>query len=235
MDKEIMPKHVAIIMDGNGRWAKKRGMPRTLGHRAGMDALRRAVRASAEFGIGWLTVYAFSTENWRRPPEETGFLFSLLEEYLYREIEELKREKVRIRFIGSDVGLPQKLVTLMHDVEKSTSLNDGLTLNIAFNYGGRDEIVAACQKIAGKCLAGDLKIGDIDEVCFSQHCYAPDIPDPELVIRTSGEVRISNFLLWQVAYAEFVVLDVLWPDFAKEHLQQSIDIYRKRSRRFGGI
>jgi undecaprenyl diphosphate synthase len=235
LDKEIMPKHVAIIMDGNGRWAKKRGMPRTFGHRAGMDALRRAVRGSAELGIEWLTVYAFSTENWRRPPEETNFLFSLLEEYLYREIEELKREKVRIRFIGTDKGLPKKLVVLMRDIEKSTTLNEGLTLNIAFNYGGREEIVAACQLIAQKCAAGELEVDSIDETCFSQHCYAPDIPDPELIIRTSGEVRISNFLLWQVAYAEFVVLDVLWPDFTKEHLQQGIDIFQKRSRRFGGI
>ena len=229
------PKHVAIIMDGNGRWAKARGLPRTLGHREGVEALRRAVEASRELGLAHLSVYAFSTENWNRPQTEIDALFDLLRMFVKRDLVRLHRDGVRIRIIGSREGLSEDLLELIDDAVSTTRDNTRLTLNIAFNYGGRGELVAAMREMARRVEAGQLKPDDIDEAMISRSIWTAESPDPDLVIRTSGEVRLSNFLLWSGAYAELMFINQLWPDFTKESLEKAIDAFRRRDRRFGGL
>ena len=227
------PVHVAIIMDGNGRWAKARGMPRTLGHRAGAEAVRVAVKSAAELGVGYLTLYGFSSENWRRPESEIRDLMGLLRLYLKSEIAELHREGVRIRFIGERVRLAPDIVALIEEAEARTRENRRLTLVIALSYGGRREIVAAARRLAAETAAGRIVADDIDEADFARHLFTADIPDPDLVIRTSGEKRLSNFLPWQSAYAELFFIDALWPDFSRQDFEDVIRQYHRRDRRYG--
>jgi len=232
-DANVTPRHVAIIMDGNGRWAKARGLPRTVGHREGAEALRRVVRASAEFGVDYLTVFGFSSENWKRPAAEVTDLMGLLRLYLRKEIEEIHREGVRLRVIGDRERLSSDIIRLIEDAEARTAGNRRLNLTVALSYGGRAEIVRAAQQLAQAVQAGSLDPEDIDESAFQRHLFTADIPDPDLVIRTSGEKRISNFLLWQSAYAEYVFMDKLWPDFAGEDLKAAIVEFGGRKRRYG--
>jgi undecaprenyl diphosphate synthase len=224
---------VAIIMDGNGRWAKARGLPRVAGHQRGVDALRGVVEAGQEMRIDYLTLYAFSSENWKRPPQEVDDLMGLLRLYLRRELRELHRNGVRIRFIGEWWKLAADIVKLIADAEETTASNTGLTLIIAVNYGSHREIVQASKRIAAAVADGTMKLEDIDEANFARHLHTDGIPDPDLVIRTSGEQRLSNFLLWQAGYAELVFMDVLWPDFNKQSLQQAVDEFHQRERRYG--
>ena len=227
------PLHIAIIMDGNGRWAKARGLPRPLGHRAGIEAVRRTLKAAADQNVGYLTLYSFSSENWRRPADEIGELMGLLRFYLRSELATLHKENVRIRVIGGRKKLPADIVELIQHAEELTHDNKKLTLTLALNYGGRQEITAAAVNLAKAVERGQLKADAIDEHVFQSFLFTGGMPDPDLVIRTSGEKRISNFLLWQSAYAEYVFMDVLWPDFAAEHLKQAIDEYNSRDRRYG--
>jgi undecaprenyl diphosphate synthase len=227
------PTHVAIIMDGNGRWAKARGLPRVAGHQRGVDALRGVVEAGQEMAIDYLTLYAFSSENWKRPPTEVDDLMGLLRLYLRRELPELHRNGVRIRFIGEWQKLAPDIVKLIEDAQHTTNENTGLTLIIAVNYGSHREIVEATRAIAAAVAQGAMTLDEIDEACFSRHLHTDGIPDPDLVIRTSGEQRLSNFLLWQAGYAELVFMDVLWPDFTKQSLQQAVDEFHRRERRYG--
>jgi undecaprenyl diphosphate synthase len=225
--------HVAIIMDGNGRWAKARGLPRPMGHRAGIEAVRRTITASVEQNVGFLTLFSFSSENWRRPATEIGELMSLLRYYLRSELATLHKENVRVRVIGERKKLPADIVELITHAEDLTQDNKKLTLTLALNYGGRQEITAAARALAKAVERGALQADAIDEHVFQSFLFTGGMPDPDLVIRTSGEKRISNFLLWQSAYAEYVFMDVLWPDFAGEHLAQAIDEFNKRDRRYG--
>jgi undecaprenyl diphosphate synthase len=230
-----VPRHIGIIMDGNGRWAKKRGLPRPAGHRAGIEAVRRAVYACGEIGVQYLTIYTFSTENWARPKFEVNMLMELLVEVTRREIEELHKNNVRLRAIGNLDMLPKKTKkVLLEGIEKLDS-NTGLTLSLALNYGGRAEIVHAAKQFAAAALETPSLVEKINEKTFSKYLYTADMPDPELIIRTSGECRISNFLLWQAAYAELYITDVLWPDFDKECLVKAIQEYNARDRRFGKV
>jgi len=229
------PAHVAIIMDGNGRWAKARGLPRAAGHKRGADAVRRVVRSAVELGVSYLTLFGFSAENWQRPVTEVADLMSLLRFYLEREVAELGREGVRFRVIGDRARLPADTVSLIDDAERSTASNTRLTLVIALSYGSRQEIVAAAQSLAADCVAGRLQPGDIDQGLLSARLFTTDIPDPDLLIRTSGEQRISNFLLWQLAYTELVFTDTLWPDFGHDQLAAAIATYRGRHRRYGAV
>jgi len=229
------PRHVAIIMDGNGRWAKARGLPRALGHSAGVDALRAAVEAARDLGLSYLTVFSFSTENWNRPQTEIDALFDLLRMFVRRDLPRLHKDGVRIRIIGSREGLSEDLLALIDDAVETTKDNTRLTLNIAFNYGGRGELVAAMRDIARLVEAGKLSADQIDEGMISRMLWTADSPDPDLVIRTSGELRLSNFLLWSGAYAELMFMDLWWPDFTKESLEKAIDAFRRRDRRFGGL
>ena len=235
LDPKKLPKHIAIIMDGNGRWAQKRGLPRTLGHRAGVETLRAIVTAASEIGVGVLTTYAFSTENWKRPADEVNLLMSLFSEYLDNEISELHENKVQIRFIGKIDGLAKSLQHKIDQAVQMTAGNTGLILNIAVNYGGRAEIVRAVQIIAQKALNKEILPADITEDTIKKELYTPDIPDPDLLIRPSGDLRISNFLLWQSAYAELWFTNLNWPDFKPKHLIQAILDYQQRERRFGGL
>lgn len=227
------PQHIAIIMDGNGRWAKKRGLPRLAGHRKGAETLQNIVRATGELGVKYLTVYAFSTENWQRDPEEVSGLMDLLRQYLKSEFKEIQENGVRIIFIGERNMLAADIAEQMFKIEHDTAKNDKLTLCIALSYGSRQEIVAAAQKIAACAQKGDIVIEDIDAKLFSSMLYTKDVPDPDLVIRTSGEQRLSNYLLWQVAYSEFAFTPTYWPDFSKEELQKIITDYTQRERRYG--
>ena len=229
------PRHVAIIMDGNGRWAKARGLPRALGHKAGVEALRAAVEAARDLGLSDLTVFSFSTENWNRPQTEIDALFDLLRMFVRRDLARLHKDGVRIRIIGSREGLSEDLLTLIDDAVETTKNNTRLTLNIAFNYGGRGELVAAMRDIARLVEAGKLKADQIDEAMISRALWTAESPDPDLVIRTSGELRLSNFLLWSGAYAELMFMDLWWPDFTRESLEKAIDAFRRRDRRFGGL
>jgi undecaprenyl diphosphate synthase len=232
----FMPRHVAIIMDGNGRWAARRGLPRTEGHRHGVEALRRTVRAAGDLGLEFLTVYSFSTENWRRPELEIRFLMGLLKRFVEKDLAELHAANVRVRMIGSRIGrVSPDILALIERAESLTRHNSGLTLVIAFNYGARDEIVRAARMLAAQAAGGALAPDAIDEELFGRMLDTADIPDPELLIRTSGEERISNFLLWQCAYAEMVFTQTLWPDFGNEDLQRAIATFRDRDRRFGGL
>jgi undecaprenyl diphosphate synthase len=227
------PVHVAIIMDGNGRWATARGLPRIAGHRTGAEAVRRTVRAAAELGIGYLTLFGFSSENWKRPLPEIDGLMGLLRHYLRGEIAEIHRNGVRLRVIGQRARLAPDIVTLIENGEALTRDNTGLQLTIALSYGGRDEIAAAARSLAQQVAAGTLDPEAIDEIMVGEHLLTADMPDPDLVIRTSGEQRISNFLLWQTAYAEFSFTDTLWPDFAKSDLEKAVQDFHGRDRRYG--
>jgi undecaprenyl diphosphate synthase len=229
------PHHVAIIMDGNGRWAKARGLPRVAGHRRGADAVRRVVRGAGELGIPVLTLFAFSTENWTRPADEVNDLMGLLRHYLRNELEELHKNGARLRVIGNREGLATDIVRDIADAEKMTRANGRIDVNICINYGARDEILQATRSLARRVAAGDLAADGIDEARFEQELLTAGVPDPDLLIRTSGEQRISNFLLWQCAYAELVFVDTLWPDFGKENLEQAIAEFRRRERRYGGV
>ncbi len=227
------PRHVAIIMDGNGRWARAHGLPRTAGHRKGAEAVRRAVRGAAELGIGYLTVFGFSAENWKRPPEEVDDLMWLLRRYLQSEIAELHKNDVRLRVIGDRSRLAPDIVQLIADAEHATRDNERIVFTLALNYGGRQEIVAATRHLAEKVAAGELRPEAIDAALFADQLAAPDLPDPDLMIRTSGEKRISNFLLWQSAYSEFVFMDKLWPDFDEQDMAAAVAEYQRRERRYG--
>jgi undecaprenyl diphosphate synthase len=229
------PRHVAIIMDGNGRWARARGLPRPLGHREGVEALRRTVDACPDLGVTHLTVFSFSTENWTRPQEEIDALFDLLRKFVERDLAKLLEAGVRIRIIGSREGLAPDILSLIDRSVALTAANTKFTLNIAFNYGGRSEIVSAVREIARRAKAGEIDPERIDEALISRMVWTADSPDPDLVIRTSGELRLSNFLLWSGAYAELMFLDLWWPDFTRETMEQAIDAFRRRDRRFGGL
>ncbi len=227
------PRHVAIIMDGNGRWAKARGLPRIMGHRQGAEAVRRAVIASKELGIDYLTLFGFSSENWKRPFQEVGDLMGLLRHYLRGEVAELHRKGVRMRIIGERSRLDPDIIALIENAEQLTAGNDGLNLTIALSYGGRAEIALAARKLAEEVAAGRLSPDEIDEDAVTGNMMTHDLPDPDLVIRTSGEQRISNFLLWQAAYAEFLFTPTLWPDFGKADLERALHDYHRRERRYG--
>ncbi|MDE2016556.1 MAG: isoprenyl transferase [Hyphomicrobiales bacterium] len=222
-------------MDGNGRWAKARGLPRFEGHRRGVEALRRAVRAASEFGIATLTVYGFSAENWRRPAPEVDYLMGLLRRFVRNDLAELHAAGVRVRIIGRRAGLAPDIVALLDEAQALTAANDALTLVVAFNYGGRQEIADAARRLAREVAAGRLSAEAIDEAALGRALDAPDLPDPDLVIRTSGERRLSNFLLWQAAYAEFVFLPTLWPDFDRADFAAALAEYASRERRFGDV
>ena len=227
------PNHVAIIMDGNGRWAQARGLPRIAGHRRGAQSVRTAVKCSVKFGVRYLTLYSFSSENWKRPVREVEDLMGLLRRYLLSEIADLHKNGVRLRVIGDRHELSPDLVKLIEEGEASTAGNDKLDLIVALSYGGRSEIVSAIRKIAKKVEAGQLQSDEIDESVLEAHLETADIPDPDLLIRTSGEQRISNFLLWQIAYSELVFLETLWPDFLEKDFLKAINEYQRRERRFG--
>ncbi|HTV12889.1 MAG TPA: polyprenyl diphosphate synthase [Acidimicrobiales bacterium] len=231
LDPKRIPRHVACVMDGNGRWATKRGLPRTEGHKAGEEALLDAAKGALELGIEWFTVYAFSTENWRRPHEEVRFLLSVIaDDLLTRRRDELHALGARIRFAGRrDWRVPKSVLRRMDDTTELTRHNRAMTLTVAFNYGGRAEIVDAVRGI----VAEGVRPSQVDERALHRHLYLPEMPDPDLFIRTSGEYRISNFLLWEIAYSELVFMDVLWPDFRREHLRQAVWEYQQRERRFG--
>ncbi len=235
IDQERIPYHVAIIMDGNGRWARKRGLPRIAGHRAGIDSLRETIRIAREIGVKILTLYTFSTENWKRPKSEVKFLMKLPEEYLQKEIEELCANNVKIRVLGLIKELPENTRRALEDAIKRTKGNDGMVVNFAMNYGGRGDIVRAVKKISQLLLRDDIKEGEIDEEIISQYLYTKGCPDPDLLIRPSGELRISNFLLWQIAYTELWFTDIYWPDFKKTHFLQAVYDFQRRNRKFGGI
>lgn len=226
-----LPRHVAMIMDGNGRWALSRGLPRLAGHKAGTENLRRVIRSTVEFGVKYLTIYAFSTENWGRPLEEVRGLMSILEDVLQRELNELHKEGVQLRHIGRLERLPGRLQEQVLDAIELTKNNDRLVLNVAFNYGGRDEIVHAIQKI----IKDGIPPEDVTDELVSKYLYTAGVPDPDLIIRTSGELRVSNFLIWQAAYSEWYVTPTYWPDFDKEEYRRALEAFAQRDRRFGKV
>ncbi|MEE9314689.1 MAG: isoprenyl transferase [Rhizobiaceae bacterium] len=231
----VVPDHVAIIMDGNGRWAQARGLPRTQGHRKGVEAVRAAVRAAGELGVKTLTLFSFSSENWSRPAQEISDLMGLLKLFIRRDLADLHRENVRVSIIGGRENLPGDILPLLEEAEKLTRNNTSTRLVIAFNYGSRDEIVRATQKLAERVAAGELAPEDITSASISSALDTADWSDPDLIIRTSGEIRLSNFLLWQAAYSEFIFADCLWPDFDKSEFENALVEYNNRNRRFGGV
>ncbi|MCG3140443.1 MAG: Ditrans,polycis-undecaprenyl-diphosphate synthase ((2E,6E)-farnesyl-diphosphate specific) [Anaerolineae bacterium] len=226
-----IPAHIAIIMDGNGRWAQARGMPRLMGHRAGVENIRRILNAAVEFGIQYLTIYAFSTENWNRPLDEVRGLMTILEQTIQRETPELHKNGVRIRHVGRLTGLSPKLQKMIRSAVAQTANNTRLTLNVAFNYGGRAEIIDAVKKI----IADDIPADQITEELFARYLYTDGTPDPDLVVRTAGEMRLSNYLIWQAAYAEYYATPIYWPDFGKPELYDALRVYSSRERRFGKV
>ena len=230
-----MPRHVAVIMDGNGRWAAARGLPRVEGHRRGVEALRRTVRAAGELGISILTIFSFSSENWSRPATEIRDLLMLLRRFIRNDLAELHKSNVRVRIIGDREELERDIRSLLQEAEDLTRNNDGLLLVVAFNYGGRQEIARAARRLADEAADGRLQAKDITPELLAQHLDAPDLPDPDVIIRTSGEQRLSNFLLWQSAYSELVFVPTYWPDFDRAALEGAIAEYRRRERRFGGL
>lgn len=230
-----VPRHIAIIMDGNGRWARERGLPRIFGHQAGIESVREIVRACGEVGIDALTLYVFSVENWERPREEVRGLMGMLRELLRKEVRELDKNNVRLMSIGRRDLLPKVVQEELARAIKALEKNTGLVLNLALSYGGRAEIVEAARRIGKEVREGRLDTAELDEKTFAKHLYAPELPDPDLLIRTAGEMRVSNFLLWQIAYAELYVTDVLWPDFRRPNLLTAIEDYQKRERRFGRV
>ena len=231
----IFPKHVGIIMDGNGRWAKLRGLPRKAGHREGAQTFRTITRYCSQVGIRYLTVYAFSTENWKRPEDEVGALMGLFKSYLKEALEDFQDDDIVVRFIGDKSGFSPELQALMTENEESSKNRDGMVLNIAMNYGSRDEIVRAVRQISEEVRSGALRPEDVSEQLISDRLYTAGQPDPDLIIRPSGEYRISNFMLWQAAYTEFVIMNKLWPDFTKADLDEALRIYSQRNRRYGGV
>ena len=236
IDAARLPRHVAIVMDGNGRWAQRRGLKRTDGHAAGEEALFDTVEGALDVGLRWMTVFAFSTENWRRPLDEVRFLMRFNESLLLRRRDDLNERGVRVRFIGRRGGrVPRRVLRHIEDTETLTGANRRMTLTVAFNYGGRAELVDAARAIANEARAGRIDPKRVDERMLRRHLYAPDMPDPDVLVRTSGEFRISNFLLWELAYAELVFTDVLWPDFRRDDLFAAIREYQHRERRFGAI
>ena len=231
----ILPEHVGIIMDGNGRWAKKRGLPRSAGHTAGAQVFRKIARYCSNIGIRYLTVYAFSTENWKRPKDEVDALMRLFKDYLEEAIRDFKDDSIILRFIGDRSAFSPELIALMEENEAESKDRDGMVLNIAMNYGGRAELITAMRQMAREAADGKLDPTSIDEQVVSDHLYTKGEPDPDLIIRPSGENRTSNFLLWQSAYAEYVIMDVFWPDFKEKDLDAALIEYAKRNRRFGGV
>lgn len=230
-----LPRHVGLIMDGNGRWAAARGLPRVEGHRRGVEALRRAIRIVGDYRIPFLTIYAFSTENWRRPAQEVTYLMGLLRRFIRNDLAELHANGVRVRVIGARDRVPADVISLIEEAEALTSGNANMTLAVAFNYGGRQEIVAAARRLAEQAVRGEIAPDAIDAEALGAHLFAPDIPDPDLIIRTSGEQRLSNFLTWQSAYSEFVFLPQHWPDFDKSAFEQALAQFAARERRFGAL
>lgn len=235
VDFQHLPEHIAIIMDGNGRWAKKRGLPRTAGHAAGAETFRNIATYCKEIGLNYLTVYAFSTENWKRPAEEVGAIMGLLKQYLLEAISKMERDRVKMKFFGDLSALPEELRLLCEQTEEISKRYEGCQVNICLNYGGRDEIVRAARAFAADCAAGRADPNHLTESAFSCYLFSAGVPDPDLIIRPSGELRLSNFLPWQSAYAEFYFTDVLWPDFTREELHRALAAYQSRSRRFGGV
>jgi len=233
IDPEKLPKHVAIIMDGNGRWARQKAMNRVFGHEEGTESVRVVVRTSREIGIKWLTLYAFSEENWKRPKYEISALMGILKRFLKSELKEMQENGIRFTTIGRTGKLPDDVRNLIEEITAKTSKNTNMTLSLALSYGGRQEIFDAVQKIAKRIVSGDIQPSDINEGLISDFLYTAGMPDPDLLIRTSGEYRISNFLLWQIAYAEIYITPTLWPDFRKEEFLRAIEDYQKRERRFG--
>ncbi|MEW9093906.1 MAG: isoprenyl transferase [Clostridiaceae bacterium] len=235
IDMNNIPKHIGIIMDGNGRWAKEKKLPRSMGHKAGVETLREIVKESNKIGVKYLTVYAFSTENWKRPTEEINALMKLLVEYLNKEIDELHRNNVIVNSIGDINKLPKVCIDQLNAAYTKTKNNNGLTLNLALNYGGRDDILKGMQLLFKDVQRGKIRIENIDENIFSRYLYTNGMPDPDLIIRPSGEQRLSNFLIWQCAYSEFWYSNIKWPDFKVKHLHKAIYDYQNRDRRFGGV
>ena len=235
IDPKSLPAHIAVIMDGNGRWAHKRNLPRVAGHRAGIQAVREIVEASAELGVQVLTLYAFSTENWKRPRREIQTLMELLREYLGKELDHIHRNNIRFGTIGDTLQLGAAVQRELDRAIEQTQSNSGLRFNVALNYSGRDELVHAVNEILQEAKENPRLLEGVTEEDFSKHLYTRDLPDPDLLIRTSGELRVSNFLLWQIAYSEIWVSDTLWPDFRKRHLYEAIVAFQKRERRYGGL
>ena len=234
MENMVIPAHVAIILDGNGRWAKKRGLPRAMGHKEGCRTVEKTVELAARMGVQYLTVYGFSTENWKRSSEEVGALMQLFRYYMVRLLKIAKANNVRVKMIGERSRFDQDIIDGINRLEDETKENTGLTFVIAVNYGGRDEITRASRKLAEDCVAGKVKPGELTETVVASYLDTAGMPDPDLLIRTSGEIRLSNYLLWQCAYTEIYVTDCLWPDFNQEEFEKAIGAYNKRERRFGG-
>lgn len=234
-DNIVLPEHIGIIMDGNGRWAKKRGLPRSAGHVAGAKNFRTITRYCSDIGIKYLTVYAFSTENWKRPGDEVDALMKLFKQYLEEALTDFKDDSIVVRFIGDTTAFSPELQELIHRTESESAHRTGMVLNIAMNYGSRDELIKATKDIAASVKAGEISVDDIDEKLISSNLYTAGQPDPDLIIRPSGEYRISNFMLWQAAYTEFIICDILWPDFSTDDLDEALSEFAKRNRRFGGI
>ena len=230
-----IPQHIAIILDGNGRWAKKKGMPRNYGHAQGSKNVERICEAAYDLGVKYLTVYAFSTENWKRPKDEVDALMTLLRNYMKTCLKTAGKNNMRVRVLGDRTALDDDICKRIAELEKATEKNDGLNFSIALNYGSRDEMIRAMKKMCMDCKDGKIDLNNIDEALFETYLDTHDIPDPDLMIRTSGEQRLSNYLLWQLAYSEFYFTDVLWPDFTKEDLARAIEYYNGRDRRFGGV
>ena len=235
LKRELLPQHVAVIMDGNGRWAKRQGLPRIMGHKRGVDALKDLLRCCQDWGIQALTAYAFSTENWKRPQEEVDFLMTLFQRVLRQELREMVEENVQIKFVGNLQALPRSLQQEISRSVEATKDNVGIRFSVATNYGGRQEILQACQAIAKQVQQGLLEPDEINEQVFESHLYTAGIIDPDLLIRTSGEMRLSNFLLWQMAYGEIYITDALWPDFDRAEFHRALCAYQQRERRFGKV
>jgi undecaprenyl diphosphate synthase len=235
LKRELLPQHVAVIMDGNGRWAKRQGLPRIMGHKRGVDALKDLLRCCQDWGIQALTAYAFSTENWKRPQEEVDFLMTLFQRVLRQELREMVEENVQIKFVGNLQDLPRSLQQEISRSMEETKNNGGIRFSVATNYGGRQEILQACQAIAKQVQQGQLQPDEINEQVFESHLYTAGISDPDLLIRTSGEMRLSNFLLWQMAYGEIYITDALWPDFDRAEFHRALCAYQQRDRRFGKV
>jgi len=234
-ESDRLPKHIAIIMDGNGRWAAKRALPRSAGHAAGAETFRRIATYCKDIGVEYLTVYAFSTENWKRPADEVGTIMQLLEKYLHEALEKMERDNIKLRFFGDLSLLSPDLRKLASETDELSNKLEGMQVNICLNYGGRGEIVRAAERYASDVAAGRLPGETLTEAAFSEYMYSAGIPDPDLIIRPSGEMRLSNFLLWQSAYSELYFTDVLWPDFSDRELDKAIASYQERDRRFGGV
>ena len=235
VDENRLPRHIAVIMDGNGRWAKRRGLPRTAGHKVGAEVFRKIATYCKELGVEYLTVYAFSTENWKRPADEVNTIMGLLKQYMLEAIDSMERDQIRLRFLGDLSALSPELQELARRTNEISSHIQGFQANVCLNYGGRDEILRAVRQFAAECAEGKRKPEDLDETLFSTYPDSAGIPDPELIIRPSGEERLSNFLLWQIAYSELWTTDVCWPDFTPERFKEALLSYQKRDRRFGGL